>query len=522
MPQEEIRLRIGNVAKAVLITGQAYQDPKDALNEFVSNAADEYAEAGRRGERITIFLRRQGRHPLVAVDDSGRGMEPDRLRQLARSLFESSKAGDSRTLGEKAIGILAFQQLGGRCDVVTRPEGSDHTHRLRLERGRAIAQLELDEVRRARLTPGTTVYLSDLDPEVVRLLTLRKVVDYLRRRRAVALAGGAYVIEVVQGRSSELVTPEPVEGLRLPLSPYATLSGQIDFSLWLAARPDQHRRVAVIGRAGTSIIDDLCELEEFQGPPWNSDQVAGRITYEALAQTAGRRAILRDRDAFPAFVAGVRAVEPSVRAALDRITAELDRALTDRLSEELRLIFARVLRELAELENPMRSWLGETPGTGATTAEPLEPTVEELAAPRVVAADDGAGLRRPGQPAEPPAPPAFPGREDAEPDHRRSRALPTVEPDPAPGESRSRFEPDHGIVYYNDRHPDFLLVKDDEPSLLDYLATLVAKEYVVYNYPRAGSDELGEEMVRMLVRVRRHLSRVRMRARRRTLPAGRE
>ena len=25
--------------KAVLVTGQAYQDPKDALNEFVSNAA---------------------------------------------------------------------------------------------------------------------------------------------------------------------------------------------------------------------------------------------------------------------------------------------------------------------------------------------------------------------------------------------------------------------------------------------------------------------------------------------------
>lgn len=36
---ERVRLRIGNVAKAVLITGQAYQDPKDALNEFVSNAA---------------------------------------------------------------------------------------------------------------------------------------------------------------------------------------------------------------------------------------------------------------------------------------------------------------------------------------------------------------------------------------------------------------------------------------------------------------------------------------------------
>ncbi len=51
------------------------------------------------------------------------------------------------------------------------------------------------------------------------------------------------------------------------------------------------------------------------------------------------------------------------------------------------------------------------------------------------------------------------------------------------------------------------LLKADEQALRDYLSTLVAKEYVVYNNPRTGSDELAEEMVRMLVRVRRHLPR---------------
>ena len=123
MAAERVRLRIGNLAKAVLVSGQAYQDPKDALNEFVSNAADEYVEAGSAGERIRIVLRRKGRYPVVAIDDAGRGMSPDRLREVARSLFESAKAGDARTLGEKAIGILAFQQLGGRCDVVSRQKG---------------------------------------------------------------------------------------------------------------------------------------------------------------------------------------------------------------------------------------------------------------------------------------------------------------------------------------------------------------------------------------------------------------
>ena len=75
------------------------------------------------------------------------------------------------------------------------------------------------------------------------------------------------------------------------------------------------------------------------------------------------------------------------------------------------------------------------------------------------------------------------------------------------GPSRSRFDPDAAVVFFNDGHSDYLMVKDDEAALLDYLATLVAKEYVVYNNPRSDPDELAEEMVRMLIRVRRHLPR---------------
>ena len=64
---ERVALRIKNVAKAVLVSGQAYQDPKDALNEFVSNAADEYIEAGLRGEQIRVVLRRRGQRSFIAI-----------------------------------------------------------------------------------------------------------------------------------------------------------------------------------------------------------------------------------------------------------------------------------------------------------------------------------------------------------------------------------------------------------------------------------------------------------------------
>lgn len=511
MTAEIVKLRIGNLAKAVLITGQSYQDPKDALNEFVSNAADEYAQMGRRGERVRILLRRQGRYPLVAISDDGRGLTPDRLREIAQNLFESVKAGDRRTLGEKAIGLLAFQQLGERCDVVSLAEGYSESHVLRLRRGKATATLEVEH-RRPRDRPGTTVYVAALDPEVSRMLTQRKVVDYLRRRRATALARGEYIIEVASGRTVERVTPEKAAGVHLEIPPRNTLWGLIEFSLHVTPRPDAQRRVAAVGRAGTTIVDSITELEEFDHAPWNTGQVGGEVIFEALEQTSGRRAILRDRDAFPLLVDAVASVEPMVLRAAERLAREVDVASAGRVSDEVRRIFARVLRELADLENPMRTLVGQEEGDDGLFAAVDIPDGAAAGSGDLERSQDiDEAQSRPSWPSEPPAsalpplsPPTDPSRPAAA---QRTRHLPTLLPDPHPGRGRSRFDVDDGIVYYNDTHADHQMVKDSEPALLDYLTTLVAKEYVVYNNPRVLPDDLGEEMVRMLVRLRRHVRR---------------
>ncbi|MFN2569469.1 MAG: ATP-binding protein [Candidatus Dormibacteria bacterium] len=511
MATETLKLRIGNLGNAVLVTGQAYQDPKDALNEFVSNAADEYTEAERRGGRITVHLRRRGRRPLVAVADDGRGLTAERLRQMARNLFESTKVGDERTLGEKAIGILAFQQLGARCDIVSRPEGSAQTHRLRLNRGQATASLELNERRRARPVAGTTVYISDLDPEVSRVLTRRKVVDYLRIRRGPALARGEYEIEVVEGRNSELVTAERPEGVRVELSSRPTLWGRIEFSLWVSPHADRRRRVAVVGRAGTTIVDDIGEIEDFAGPPWTTDQVTGQVAFSSLQQTSGRRAVLRDRDAFPIFVATVHAAEPAVAAAIERVSREVDEQTAEHLSDMVRRIFQRVLRELDDIDNPMRTLLGSDPepdGLASLDAESSAVVADE-ARSRL---DDEIPLLTPPDSSRSEAHRLADDDAQTTPDGRTAR-LPTVAPDPDPGRARSRFDADRRVVLYNDGHPDYLYAKEDETALLDYLTQLVAKEYVVYNHPRASSDEVGEELVRMLVRLRRHVPGTRRRGR---------
>ena len=500
MATEKVRLRIGSVAKAVLITGQAYQDPKDALNEFISNAADEYAEAGIRGERIRVVLRRRGRYPMVAVDDDGAGMSPERLREVARSLFKSVKAYDDRTLGEKAIGLLAYQQLGGRCEIVSRVAGSPDTWTLKLYRGRVNAEL-LKEKRRARSGPGTTVYIADLDPEVLRTITQRKVVDYLRRRRGPALARGDYVIEVQEGRNVELVTPERPDGLRIPLPPQRTLWGAIEFNLFVSSNASPQRTVRVVGRAGTTILDSIAELDEFDDEPWTTGHLAGEVVFPGLQQTAGRRAILRDREAFPIFTAAVQGVVPTLRRHIERVSEEVDQRTADRLHSTIRRVFGSVLKELDDLDNPMRSAVGHEPGEGGMLVEPTSDEARRRdGEPELPVLDD---LPR----SSPRPPPEDDNEPAAKPDRGRISRLPSLAPDPTPGEERSRFDATEGVVYYNDTHSDYLLVKDDEPGLLDYLATLVAKEYVVYNNPMATPGDISEELVRMLVRVRRHLPR---------------
>ncbi len=439
-------------------------------------------------------------------------MDPDRLREVARSLFKSDKAGDDATLGEKAIGLLAFQQLGARLDIVSRAQGSDETWCLGLERGKVNALLERER-RRTRDLPGTTVFLRDLDREVLRMLTQHKVVDYLRRRRGAALAEGAYELEVVEGRGSELVMPEEPDGVKVPIRRQNTLWGPLEFALYVAPPGPTPRHVALVGRAGTTILDDLTELEELATAPWTSNQVSGRIAFPALQQSAGRRSVLRDDDAFPVFLEAVRGVGPTIEALAERVRVEVDRDTSDRLSDEIRRIFGRVLKELDDLDNPMRTPVpgpaqdGEEGRTGAApdpsggagpgrdgsgadngVGSPFEPTMGELAP------EDDRLL---------PPPPA----EGAAGPSRRNAHLPSLAVDPEPSDARSRFDPEGGVVLFNDQHPDYLVAKDSEAGLLDYLATLVAKEYVVYNNPLASAEELAEEMVRMLVRVRRHLGR---------------
>ncbi len=262
----------------------------------------------------------------------------------------------------------------------------------------------------------------------------------------------------------------------------------------MAPRPDRRRRVAVVGAGGTTIVDDLSELDEFDRPPWSGDQIGGMVVFESLKQSAGWRSILRDREAFPVFLDAVLAVESVVTRTLERIAKQVDADVADRVAGAVRNIFRRVLREIADLDNPMRTPVGTEPGDGGLlggSGDGEGPVVAGEPALPAPSPEDAPSVEELTRPREGTQPPVIPGSGPARPEGSRASRLPNLAPDPNPDGTRSRFAPEEGIVYYNEAHPDYLLVKGDEGSLLEYLATLVAKEYVVYNNPRSAPKDFA-------------------------------
>jgi hypothetical protein len=496
IPSRIIPLHIANLGKGLRYLGQVYGDPRDALNEFVSNAADEYAQAGSAGRTIRILLRRSGRGPRIVVSDEGRGLTQPRLEAIAGHLCESEKAAlleTDQVIGEKGIGILAFASFAGQCDIVTRAEGEQTTLRMRLRRGAETCEIG-EETERRRLRPGTDVYLAGIGAEVWRVFSIPKLTEYFRVRRRQALLGGAYTLELVEGRKTVSVRPEIYKGNPFETAPLRTSFGLIRIHLYLWPTPSAGRHVALVGRGGTTILEDVASLDEFALHPWNTGQIQGEVIFPALEQTTGRKGVVRDADRFPLLLQALRDLEADLTAEITRLTQE-HRERTDReLFLQLREIFNHVLRELEDLENPLRASVAAPGGeVGPGSAGPDRAP----AGSRPGGGSGGEGASAPEIDLETPAV-----------TRQRQRPSAAWRLLPFPEEKRhlrSDFDSDARVIQVNELHPDYRAAREGEAAHLHYLMMLTAKELALWQNPHTDALTAAEDMIRILVRARRYL-----------------
>jgi len=500
MPTEERgTVEVGDLTNLLTILSEIPRDPRDALGEFVSNGRDALVQLDMSGGKVMVNLERKKGVLSIQVSDDGVGMSKNKLHYIAHHLCDSDKVNLPNMIGHKGIGIISFLQLADECDIVSRSSQSLESYCLVLRRDLLPDYLVRLEKDKARPIFGTDVYFPIIHKEVARVLTRLKVYEHLKNRYRSALLRGEFGLRLYENRQGGVVLPDQYKGEPFSKHEIRTHYGYVELSLYIWHSPTQRRRVTLVGEGGVTIYDDISELDEFDCHPWNSDQVEGEIRFSILRPSSTRRGVVRDSRKFPAFVKAVKSIESLLEREVDQITKEHEKRISRQVLTHLRVIFSKILRELEDVESPVRvpfrTAIGEL-GSGQV--------VDEL--DRVPAGQKRRKRRRKGD-----ATLAVVDETKEGEVKRRYRPLPVVYPkdfEESKQHLRSELDRDQKVIYINSSHPDYRLERAEGlASFLNYIVLVTTKEYVVWNNPGADQVTIGEDMIRYLVRARKYMPR---------------
>ncbi len=263
-------LEIKDIGKALFHLGHVYEDPRDALCEFVTNGIDAGAT------QIVVRLHRRGAFGSVEVEDNGSGMSAADLSRVAHSVCDSIKAQDDRTVGEKGIGILGYQEIADECEITSRDLMNLGTSTLRLFKGRRQFEIVRSEGKQLRSIPGTSVRLLKIEKPRMRQFTLAKIEEHFRKKFRVHIASRNLHITIVEGSESKHVQPESYKGVLFYVDQIRTPYGDIRLNLYIV--PGGRNESVAVYHKGNLVLERLAGLDEFNNEPWTTGKVTGEVT----------------------------------------------------------------------------------------------------------------------------------------------------------------------------------------------------------------------------------------------------
>lgn len=473
------------------LLGSVYNDPRDALKEYVANSLD----ADASNIVVDLSQRRTG---TVQIKDDGTGMDKDKLRSVPDRVGLSDKLLLENRIGEKAIGILAFHSLGvdslilwSRTDA--RPADP---HCLQFKRGDPNPVLDPDD--EVRIHPwltdmrGTVVELRGIPSDVGRVLTLEKVKDHLGRLYREILRRRAVRIVVVEGKKSEHVTMESFKGEPFWMRDLLTKYGRIELQLYILPSPSD-RRIEVFCKG-----QKVCELvvldDRFRAVLWSGGQVHGDISADFLKPTTGRTGFVTN-SGFTAFVEKLDGIKTELEKAVD-LEVETYRTEQDReIQRDLNNSFLRAILQLrtqgwSAVETLVKSRRGEIKGTAIDTDSGVKTQRQGLRRRRKgirhLVVEDKTGE----QPAVRGAGINF-----------EQKVFDSQE-----AHLRSKFDSRQSLILINQGHPNYKEEYPERHRRYDYFHLLLAKELTLYNWGRERADALLEHLVELDITAKHYRS----------------
>lgn len=371
------RLKIGDEWNAIVIIANSQTSPLKAVSELVENAID----AGAKNIRI-LRARKAGRMYLKVLDD-GDGIRlnedgaPD-FRYVATHICDSMKrklveAERGHVHGEFGIGLLGFWSIGEELRLVSRGE-KGALYEMVMRKG--LRTFEQRRVRGKLAFPGAEVTILGLNDTTRNLLTGEKLGRYLAsdlRDRIRDLKLNVSIEDRISRRKLRVepkeFSGEPIHALQAePSEGYDPLRVE----LYLVFRSDPDGAAVSVFRDGTRVLDNLCALDGFDRPPWNTGRVEGVVDFKALNLAPGTRSGIVPDEAFNAFRKAVEGLEKPLLEAI----AEREREAEEDLSRGImKSIWKAVTHALEDL--PADYLLFDTgrsrkagPGTGISEEPP--------------------------------------------------------------------------------------------------------------------------------------------------------
>jgi len=359
------KTRPNNPFDLVGLIARSQSDPRKALAELVQNSLDADAK------RITITRFRDGRHSCLSIRDDGRGVFPEldraqALEHVATHIGASHKLGipvEERhrllMLGKYGIGILGFWCVSRKLEMRSRVRGGAPVV-LRLAANKEdfviedhLGDLALDDT-------WTEVVLRDLEPAASRVLTGRRVADFLATELRGQILRRAAKITVLDqlargaGPREFAVKPmrfrgTPIDGLKeVPVLGYSPI--RLDLHL-LPTDTKEPGRVALCCQ-GTIVQEDLVTVEslDFARPPWTTGLLEGIVEFAHFeVAPSTRRGVVPDAAAL-AFAEALAAAEPALLASLEGWERVQKKEQEENLQKEIQRVFRDLPQRLPQYE----------------------------------------------------------------------------------------------------------------------------------------------------------------------------
>lgn len=480
------KLEIKNIERALFHLGNVYEDPRDALAEFVTNGID--AEA----RHIILRIHRRGATGRIEIEDDGEGMTAADLSRVAHSICDSIKAFDESTVGEKGIGILGYQEVAEECNVISRGESTSTSNTLRLHKGSRNFEIVTTEAGHRRPLQGTTVQLLGIDKQRMRQFTLAKIEEHLKKKFRVHLADGNIHITLVEGREARRVQPDSYKGVPFYIDSLRTHYGDIRLALHIV--PGGRTESVAVYHKGNLVLQRLADLDEFQHEPWTLGKVAGEITNDFNKLTTGRTGFIRHSRKWPVWVNSITGIEKQLQAEIDRLTKEASDEATRQMHKRIREAFLKALSELPSfggISAPVASSQGDPqPGT-PSKEERLIVLPEKDRATRPENRNEG---RPPLDPSKSPTP------------ARSGAGFNLMEaPIHESPDLHSDFNDRTVLIRVNTIHPDYTRESESQERKESYIVRLIAKEMTLHEYPDTNPANLLEKLLDLELAARRHL-----------------